>query len=122
MYQNAVSCTIVPVSPPTDVMATVVSSTEILTMWDIVPPIDQNGIITMYEVLYEPLETFNGTIGPSTVNIIAPNTSVVLTQLEEYVFYNVSVRAFTAAGSSEYASAPLARTLEDGNALIANAC
>ena len=34
-----------------------------------VPPIDQNGIITMYEVLYEPLETFSDAIGPLTMNV-----------------------------------------------------
>ena len=91
-------------------------------MWDIVSPIDQNGIITMYEVLYQPLETFNGTTEPAVVNIMTPNTSVILTDLEEYVLYNISVRAFTEAGSSEYASAPLVRTLEDGNTSIREDC
>ena len=104
-----------PASPPTSVSATVLSSNEILTTWGIVRPIDQNGIITMYEVLYQPQETFGGTIEPNTVTVYAPNMSVILTDLEEYVFYDISVRAFTSAGSSEYASAPSQRTLEDGN-------
>ena len=74
-------------------MATVVSSTEIMVTWDIVHEIDQNGVITMYEVLYVPLETFGGAIGPLSVNVIEQRAT--LTDLQEYVNYTISVRAYT---------------------------
>ena len=95
-------------------MVSVVSPSEILVTWDVVPPIDQNGIITQYEVYYQPLETFGGAIGPMVEAIMPPNISVILAQLEEYVFYNISIRAFTEVGPSDYTAALLERTPEDG--------
>ena len=88
-----------------------------MVTWDPIPPIEQNGVITTYEVLYTPQESFEGQIGPQTRAVVAPNTTVVLTDLQEYVFYDVSVRASTSAGSSEYSEPTLARTLEDGKYL-----
>ena len=103
-----------PASPPSQITQTALSPTEILVTWDSVPPIDQNGIITMYEVLYQPLETFDGAIGPLTVTVTVLNMSAVLTQLEEFVVYNISVRAFTETGPGVYNIAMQERTLEDG--------
>ena len=103
-----------PASPPSQISQTALSPTEILVTWDSVPPIDQNGIITMYEVLYQPLEMFGGAIGPLTVTATVPNMSAVLTQLEEYVVFNVSVRAFTETGPGVYSIVMQERTLEDG--------
>ena len=108
--QNAV-----PGSAPTDVMTTVVSSTEIMVTWGIVPPIDQNGVITMYEVLYQPQETFNGAITDLTVNVSAQDMSVVLMNLEEYVNYTISVRAYTSVGEGPYSEGIVELTDEDGN-------
>ena len=99
-------------------MVSVVSPSEILVTWDPVPPIDQNGIITMYEVYYQPLETFGGAIGPVVEDVVPPNISVILAQLEEYVFYNISIRAFTEVGPSDYTTALLVRTPEDGKYLV----
>ena len=73
---------LVPASPPDNVTALVNSSTTIIVSWDIVPPIDQNGIITMYEVLYQPLETFEGAIESLTTNVSASDMSVVLIDLQ----------------------------------------
>ena len=106
-----------PASPPDNVNATAISPTEIMVTWDIVPEIDQNGVITRYEVLYVPLETFDGMISSMTVTVLSPNTSVTLTGLEEHVFYNISVRAFTSAGSSDYSTVLQERTFEDGKTL-----
>ena len=107
--------TIVPASPPTNAMINVISSTEILVTWDIVTPINQNGIITMYEVLYQPQETFGGAISPLVEMVVAPTLSVTLTLLQEYVVYSISIRAFTQAGPSGYTTALQARTPLDGN-------
>ena len=57
----------------------------------------------MYEIQFVPLETFGGQITSNTVN--TSNGSVlmmVLTGLEEYVEYNISVRAYTSAGFGPY--------------------
>ena len=93
---------IAPSSPPSNVTATVISPTSIVVTWDMVPSIDQNGVITMYEVLYEPLETFNGSIMSNTTTVDGSARAVNLTGLEEYVNFNISVRAYTSAGEGPY--------------------
>ncbi len=52
----------VPASPPLNVIASVLSSTEIQMNWTEIPEMEQNGIIIEYEVMYEPLMTFNGVL------------------------------------------------------------
>ena len=57
---------------------------------DEVPAIDQNGVITVYEIWFVPLETFEGQI--STDSVYTSNGSlllIVLTGLEEYVEYDL---------------------------------
>ena len=83
-----------------------------MVTWEMVPPIDQNGVITMYEVLYEPLETFGGAIGP----LSSPSTamSLLLTGLEKFVNYNISVRAYTSVGAGPYSEDLTEMTSEDG--------
>ena len=95
--------------------ATALSSTEIEVSWKEVPDISRNGIIIMYEVQYEPLETFNGTISIETVNTSEPVLMLNLTDLEEYVEYNISVRAYTSTGPGPHSDPMTARTSEDGN-------
>ncbi len=85
-----------------------------MVTWDMVPAIDQNGIITMYEVRYEPLETFGGQIQTLTMNVPAPMMSVTLRNLQEFVNYAISVRAFTSVGEGPYSVGMTAMTLEDG--------
>ena len=108
------TCT-APASPPENATATANSSTTISVTWDIVLPIDQNGVITMYEVLYVPLETFGGAIGPLTVNVSGTEMSVVLVDLEEFVYYNISVRAYTSVGEGPYSDGIIEITYSDGN-------
>ena len=103
-----------PSSPPSNVMATATSPTSIMVTWDVVPPIDQNGVITMYEVLYEPLETFNRAIMSNTTTVDGTATAVNLTGLEEYVNYTISVRAYTSAGEGPYSTEIIESTAEDG--------
>ena len=77
---------------------------------------NQNGIITMYEVMYQPLETFNGNIATKTINLT--NMSVLLADLQEFVNYNISVRAYTSVGAGPYSDEVTVLTLEDGKELI----
>jgi hypothetical protein len=86
-----------------------------MVTWDIVPPIDQNGVITMYQVLYEPLETFGGAIGPLDVNVTELTSD--LTDLEEYVNYTISVRAYTSVGAGPPSDGIVEMTDEDSKFL-----
>ena len=101
-----------PASPPINVTPVVMSSTSIMVSWDEVPPIDRNGIVTNYEVLYEPLETFGGAIRSMTVT--TNNLSVILTGLQKFVMYDISVRAYTSEGPGPYSEEITVMTFEDG--------
>ena len=94
------------------------SSTTIEVTWDIVPPIDQNGIITMYEVMYQPLETFNGIISTQTMIVSGTEMSVILIELQEFVNYTISVRAYTSMGAGPYSDEVTVLTLQDGKCNI----
>ena len=69
----------------------------------------------MYEVMYTPLETFGGTVESNSTNVSGSDLSVVLTGLEEYVNYTISVRAFTIVGPSNGSIIVTAETFQDGN-------
>ena len=101
----------VPASPPQNVAAMVLSSTEIQVNWTEVLEIDQNGNITQYEVIYVPLTTF-GVL--TSIAISTTNLSLTLMNLEEYVEYNISVRAYTSVGPGPYSMGIVRRTFEDG--------
>ncbi len=102
----------VPSSPPQNVTVIVLSSTKIEVNWTDVPEIDQNGIVTDYEVMYEPLMTFG-----NALNIIIVNTTnmyITLDGLQEFVNYNISVRARTSVGPGLFSVGIVRRTLDDG--------
>ena len=101
-----------PAAFPENVQATNISSTAIMVTWDEVPAIDQNGIIINYEVRFEPLQ-FTAELSTDTIN--TPDLSVTITGLEEYVEYNISVRAYTSVGPGPYSDPVTVRTSEDGN-------
>ena len=103
-----------PASAPENVMLLVISSTEIRVSWTEVSEINLNGIITMYEVMYEPLMTF-GELTPATVN--TTNLTIIVDGLEEYVNYSISVRAYTSVGPGPYSEEVTNRTFEDGELL-----
>ena len=99
---------------PQQIIATVKTSTEVEVSWEEVPAIDQNGIITFYEVKYVTLQTFGGLLVIETVNTTGPDMGTTLTGLQEYMEYNISVRAYTSVGSGPYSDPVTERTLEDG--------
>ena len=102
-----------PASSPSNVNISNISSTEVLVMWDMVPLMNQNGIITMYEVMYQPLETFNGNISTQTMVVSRTEMSVFLIELQEFVNYNISVRAYTSVGAGPYSDEMTVLTLQD---------
>lgn len=101
-----------PSAPPTDIRIFVVSSTQLLIEWGEIPSIDQNGVITQYQVLYEPLNTYGGLINNDSV--LVNGLSTVLIELEEDTAYNVSVRAYTSVGPGPYSEPVTNSTLMDG--------
>ena len=106
-----------PSSPPSRVNATVESATSIQVNWSEVPAIDRNGIITQYEVRYEPLETFGGQLAERT-NITNNSTfEILLENLQEYVQYNITVRAFTQVGEGPSSPTITFRTREAGKCI-----
>ena len=113
-YLKSCSYVTVPRSPPTTVAIRTMSSTNIRVSWGPVPFIDQNGIITEYEVMYQPLETFNGSIETRRVNVTSPEMSVTLMELQEFVSYSISVRAYTSVGAGPYSSEVFIMTNESG--------
>ena len=84
-----------------------------MVTWDIVPLLDPNGVITMYEVLYETV-TFNGFIWSTTATVDGTARAVNLTGLNEYFNYTISVRAYTSAGEGPYSDGVIELTNEDG--------
>ena len=106
----------VPASPPANINAVTVSSTAIQVSWNEVPAIDQNGIITQYEVEYNQ-STFNGATMYSTITVDSSTLTVDLTGLEEYVEYSIRVRAYTSVGAGPYSDVVIERTQEDGKCL-----
>lgn len=97
-----------------------ISSTEVYVSWYEVPEIDQNGVINLYEVLYLPLETFGDVIQANTMNSSRRQSSVTLSGLQEFVDYNISVRAYTRAGPGPYSDGVIITTLEDGKLMSIN--
>ena len=103
-----------PATPPQNGQANASSSTEILVTWEEVLPIDQNGIITNYEVRYEPLQFMESL---DTMFVNTTDMVVNLTNLQEYVEYNISVRAYTSVGFGPFSTEITERTFEDGRCL-----
>ena len=84
-----------------------------MVTWERVLAIDENGDIINYEVQFEPLE-FTESLTTSSVNITdTTDLTVVLRALQEYVEYNISVRAYTIVGPGPYSDPVTQRTLED---------
>ena len=79
--------------------------------WETVTALDENGIIINYEVQYEPLQFANML---DTASINTTNLSVNITELQEFVEYNISVRAYTSVGPGPYSDPVTERTAEDG--------
>ena len=98
-----------PTAAPVNVRGHNTSSTSILVEWDDVPDFDQNGIITSYNITYRSqTENHNGfaMAGP---NDLQKN----LTDLREYVDYNITVRASTSKGDGPDSNLTVVRTDQD---------
>ena len=102
-----------PSEPPENISVFAAGSTQLNVSWDSVQEQYQNGIIIAYEVFFEAQQTFalSGSINTTEM-------SVMLSNLQEYVAYSISVRAYTSAGPGPYSVGVSVQTLENGNALF----
>ena len=82
-------------------------------IWEEVPTIDENGIIVNYEVQIEPLD-FTEVLTNIFVNTTFLSTRTVVSGLQEFVRYNISVRAYTSLGPGPFSPTVTERTFEDG--------
>ncbi len=89
-----------------------------MVTWDMVPAMDQNGIVTIYEVQYEPLETFGGQIQTMAAIVTAPERTELLVLLQEFVNYTISVRAYTVQGEGPFSVGVTVMTREDGKSAV----
>ena len=72
----------------------------------------------MYEVMYTPLETFEGALESNSTIVLKPARSVNLMGLEEYINYTISVRAYTSVGAGPYSVAVTLLTLQDSKCIL----
>ena len=79
--------------------------------WELLPAVEQNGIITHYNVQIEPLD-FTEELPTLFMNF--SNLSAIVAGLEEFVEYNISVRAYTSVGAGPFSPAVTNKTFEDG--------
>ena len=101
----------VPSAPAVIQETTTLSPTEVRVSWSEVDPIHQNGIITVYEVDYQPLRDFESE-DVTQVNTTA--TTIVLMDLHESVQYSITVRAFTSVGAGPFSNPVASVTHEAG--------
>ena len=94
-----------------------ISTTAIRVSWVPVAAIDQNGVITQYEVEYNQT-TFSEVSMYNTTTVNSTTLIVDLTGLEEYVVYSIRVRAYTSVGAGPYSGVVMERTQEDGMLLF----
>ncbi len=100
-----------PDSPPINVSARTTSPNSISVEWDEVNFIDRNGIITQYDILYDPQQNFSGRIMIGSVD--TTGRTINLTLLEAYVNYTIFVRANTFVGAGPYSAPITILTMED---------
>ena len=79
----------------------------LIVRWETLSVADQNGVITAYEINYLGDE-FN--TDPHSVNVSGSVTSLTLSGLEEYVVYDIKVRAYTSVGPGPFSAILSTRT------------
>ena len=105
----------VPSQPPTNLTVTPIDPcihrscrlSKLRVEWDPPPAEDRNGIIILYEIYYVGAE-FDTDL--HRANVSGNVQSLTLTGLEEYVIYDVRIRAFTHVGPSSFSLVQSIRT------------
>ena len=80
------------------------SPTQVILRWNPVAPIDRNGIITHYEVLFN--QSSITTLPMSEININDSELSATVGPLQPFINYTLYVRANTSVGSGPFNPTP----------------
>ena len=102
-----------PNAPPFNVQGRNTSSTTILVQWGDVPSAAQNGIILHYTVTYTSLP--GGNTRTKVVN--SPTTKAILTGLNKYTNYSITVFASTSKGDGNV-SGPIVVVTDESSKFI----
>ncbi len=84
-----------------------------MVTWDEVPPIEQNGVISEYEVEVNQT-TFLQIAVSALYSISGADRKLIVSALEENVEYTVRVRAVTGGGNGPYSPGASNTTSQDG--------
>ena len=106
------SCLTAPSGFPQNVTAATISPTEIELSWNEVLEGERNGNITHYEIRYSQ-STFSSIAGNSTILTDGPVLKLLLQNLEEFVEYTFTVRAYTVIGPGPFSPPVVNTTFED---------
>ena len=113
VYYYLFTTSIEPAVAPQNIEVFTLSSTVIVATWEEVPAIDQNGVITEYEVRINQSTFDEISLGDFAV-INASIMALAWENLEEFVDYSIRIRAFTSVGPGPFSVVVSNRTLEDG--------
>ena len=93
-----------------------ITSTSVDLMWEEIPEMNQNGIITGYQLRFR--EQTSDNTSWTYVMIPGSNLTASLRVLQEFVTYLIQISGVTAAGIGPFSSEISITTLEDGKANI----
>ena len=99
----------------TNVSAT--STRSVYVQWNLLPLIDQNGIIVNYNITLVPTAI---TANQSTVVVSTSNLNITIDNLVPHTNYSVTIVAFTSVGSGPPSIAVVVETPEDGKLILIN--
>ncbi|KAI6660980.1 Phosphatidylinositol phosphatase PTPRQ-like isoform X2 [Oopsacas minuta] len=88
-----------PSSAPRNLQTSVLSANIISVTWDPPVSIDQNGILTLYTLTYKGIERDTTSRDIILYSNQSYFTNSILTDLDEFTYYDIEVSASTAAGS-----------------------
>ena len=98
--------------PPANISAFATSSSAIKIVWDEVPAIHRNGIITMYEIEYTP-DGDDG-VETSTRPVGSDETDLEMNVSPDFRTYLIRMRAYTEVGAGPYSDTIAVLLEEDG--------
>ena len=103
-----------PSAPPAKVEGHNLSPTSIFVQWGVVPADNQNGVLKYYTVDYRALP--DGSLQTKVVS--ASKNHVILTGLNEYTNYSITVFASTAKGNGNISAPIIVITDEDSKSFV----
>ena len=105
---------VVPVAPPTNMEVEALGPHSILVSWDPPPLLTQNGLILFYTLILT-----HNVSGQEEV-YTSPNTSLILSSLSPYTWYQCTVTANTAIGAGPFFDPVTIQTPQDGTCRLSH--